>query len=264
MSVAIPLRGSRRTGTDVSSSMTEALCPGRLPGMVRGSQPRLDRGATRPYCAIGSGLRGGICPTNGHRSRTRTNASSPSSATSRSSAAVEWFRELRDQFLDHLGPLGVLHELRAGLGQRWPHRHGLGMAHRRAHHPHRCLLHVRIGLGVSDRGRPLLVGLEAREAPAGRGTRAGSTSLGLIAIVGSVTYGAALFASTLFSVWELDLGVISFVIDDANANLVHEQFILFSCSSCSWRRSTSSPPIWSRCSAASPSGGTCSGSLSLS
>ena len=51
--------------------------------------------------------------------------------------------------------------------------------------------------------------------------------LGLIAIVGSVTYGAALFASTLFSVWELDLGVISFVIDDANPNLVQEQFIVF-------------------------------------
>ncbi len=51
--------------------------------------------------------------------------------------------------------------------------------------------------------------------------------LGLIAIVGSVTYGAALFAATLFSVWELDLGFMSFVIDDANVNLVHEQFALF-------------------------------------
>jgi amino acid transporter len=51
--------------------------------------------------------------------------------------------------------------------------------------------------------------------------------LGLIAIVGSVTYGAALFAATLFSVWGLDLGFISFVIDDANPNLVQEQFALF-------------------------------------
>jgi len=51
--------------------------------------------------------------------------------------------------------------------------------------------------------------------------------IGLIAIVGSVTYGAALFAATLFNSWGVDLGFISFVIDDTNPTLINEQFILF-------------------------------------
>src|SRR5207342_3238681 len=51
--------------------------------------------------------------------------------------------------------------------------------------------------------------------------------LGLIAIVGSVTYGAALFAATLFGSWGVDLGFINFVISDKNPNLLGETFVLF-------------------------------------
>jgi amino acid transporter len=51
--------------------------------------------------------------------------------------------------------------------------------------------------------------------------------IGLIAVVGSVTYGAALFAATLFGSWGVDLGFISFVVDDANPNLLQETFALF-------------------------------------
>jgi len=51
--------------------------------------------------------------------------------------------------------------------------------------------------------------------------------IGLIAIVGSVTYGAAWFAATLFDSWDLDLGFINFDISDTNPTLIHEQFALF-------------------------------------
>jgi amino acid transporter len=51
--------------------------------------------------------------------------------------------------------------------------------------------------------------------------------LGLIAIVGSVTYGAALFAATLFGSWGVDLGFIDFVVSDTNPNLLGETFVLF-------------------------------------
>jgi amino acid transporter len=50
---------------------------------------------------------------------------------------------------------------------------------------------------------------------------------GLLAVVGSVVYGSALFAATLFGSWGVDLGFIDFVVSETNANLLEETFALF-------------------------------------
>ena len=44
----------------------------------------------------------------------------------------------------------------------------------------------------------------------GAGSPAGSTSLGLVAVVASVDYGAATFLNALLSLWSVDIGVINF------------------------------------------------------
>jgi amino acid transporter len=48
--------------------------------------------------------------------------------------------------------------------------------------------------------------------------------IGLIAVVASVDYAAALFAATLFNLWGLDLGVINFADD---ADLLRDTFVVF-------------------------------------
>jgi hypothetical protein len=59
-------------------------------------------------------------------------------------------------------PGGLLHELRAGLEQRWTGGDRVGLADHLGLHPGDRLLHVRAGLGVPHLGRHLLVGVETR------------------------------------------------------------------------------------------------------
>ena len=82
---------------------------------------------------------------------------------------MERVLQLRDLVHDHLDPGRVLHHLRSGLEQRRPDRHLVGLAADLLHDPAGRVLHVRAGVGVSDRRRHLLVG-----------ERAGRRRLGLV------------------------------------------------------------------------------------
>ena len=111
-------------------------------------------------------------------SRTRTSEGSPSWATAGPQARLELVLQLRDLVHDHLGPRRLLHHLRPGVEQRRPDRDLVGLADHLRPHPARGVLHVRARVGVPDRGRHLLVGVQARRPAAGAGSPAGSTSSG--------------------------------------------------------------------------------------
>ncbi len=72
------------------------------------------------------------------------------------------FSELRDLVHDHLDPGRLLHDLRPGVEQRRPGRDLDRLAGDLDPDPDHRLLHVRARLGLPDRGRHLLVGVEAR------------------------------------------------------------------------------------------------------
>ena len=77
--------------------------------------------------------------------------------------------QLRHQLHDHLDPRGVPDVVHDRLRARWPGRGDLGLAARRAHeHDHRAL-DGGDRVGVPDRGRPLLLGVEARGPGLGLG-----------------------------------------------------------------------------------------------
>ena len=80
---------------------------------------------------------------------------------------VERLPELRDLLHDHLGPRRLLHDLLPGVEQRRPDRDLVGLADHLGLHPHHRLLHGRARLGVPDRGRHLLVVVEARQPDVG-------------------------------------------------------------------------------------------------
>ncbi len=75
--------------------------------------------------------------------------------------------QLRYLVLHHLDPGRRLHLVRPGLEQRWPHGDRLGLADRLDLHPDHRAVHVRAGVGVSDVGRNLLVGKQARRCEGG-------------------------------------------------------------------------------------------------
>ena len=114
---------------------------------------------------------------------------------------LERLSELRDLVHDHLDPGGLLHDLRPGLEQRRPDRDLLGLAADLDPDPDHRLLHVRAGVGLPDRGRHLLVGVQARRP--GWGWFTGWFNLiGLVAVVASVDYGCATFMNTVLGLYE--------------------------------------------------------------
>ena len=70
--------------------------------------------------------------------------------------------QLRDLVLDHLDPGGLLHLVRPWLEQRRTGRDRVGLADRLDLHPDHRPVHVRVGVGVPDLGRNLLVGSQTR------------------------------------------------------------------------------------------------------
>ena len=75
--------------------------------------------------------------------------------------------ELRDLLHDHLGPRGLLHDLRAGVEQRRADRDLVGLADHLRADPAGRVLDGRARLGLPDRGRDLLLGLDARRPEVG-------------------------------------------------------------------------------------------------
>ena len=75
--------------------------------------------------------------------------------------------ELRDLLHDHLRSRGLLHDLRAGVEQRRADRDLVGLADHLRADPAGRVLDGRARVGLSDRGRHLLLGLDARRPEVG-------------------------------------------------------------------------------------------------
>ena len=164
-------------------------------------------------------------------------------------------RELRDLVLDHLGARGVLHDSTGRRGS------SAGRSRSRSAGRSSALLilivalqHVRADLGLPDRGRPVLVGAQARRRRAGRGSPAGSTWSGWSASSPRSDYFCAFFLNSLFGLWGWDLGFVNFADTEHVLAEIFWLFVLILVAPCADQHLLVAPV--SRCSTRSRCSGT--------
>ena len=134
---------------------------------------------------------------------------------------MDGIHELRDLVLDHLDPGRLLHHLRPGVEQRRPDRDLVGLADHLRLHPHHRPLHV----GDPVSAFPTAGGIyywALRLGGPGWGWFTGWFNLvGLVGVVASVDYGAALFAS--YTIGLFDSGYNAF--DLTNIFIIYVIFL---------------------------------------